>query len=1380
MKKKLWYLVPVSIVSATTITMVASSSVDKQVYLNNSLAQIDSSYQLNNPKKYYAQEWMSEIPDNRSIFSLSIPGTHDSAMYNGTGIAYTFASNYAKTQYFDFANQLNLGIRAFDLRVNNEGWLVHGATYSRQKLDEAMNSFSHFLSEHPSEFLVIRIKDENFNVNNSRYATSANNNYQNVLQKFNNYLYNPEGKSFSDLKNDKGFKIKEFRGKMVILNHWHHKVNNTPNGGFMFRSVSYDSIIQDRYDGINSIDEKVSLIRDMMHKASSINRDEDVFYINFTSMASGWRPFKSSREVNKKINELLIKENTLHNLGIVYMDFPGPSLIQSVYKNNFYYSKDELEKGLLEKNIKDLNISQVYNDDNRIVLKTTNNPSDYQNLFLELYKDGNLVKNEKIPSNFNETEYIISLDNDQQLDSAHHWSLKSYRKTENNVWYPQQIYNELNIENINIQIHPIVIEQQKLINDIKKYQSYYKVQYPDIYTFLETQFINYLKNIDRHKPETFSNFNNLKNYWKTISNNLYRLYELMNKFNDSFYNLNNLNLEKFLNSSNVIFVIKLKTEIYKRIKSIFLSKNSYLIDDNELNNLVKEVSQKNSIINHLTSMIFDIENLNLNEDIDNFKNIYPNFDFAKNNFIQQVKSQTNEVNIILEKLFQKSTNTSVFQENYSIINNYIDALKSTKSKIKNATKFISELNSFFSNENYLYLLPFYKQDIINSLNQLTFESNPIIQNAHTFDEDYKKIKSTIEKSEPFLSMYKNHLFQSANLQNYKILINEIQKTLNEKDPKSLTLKFIQEKNVEIQKLQNIILSNESEFDKNREKIDNNVVISKTQKNFLIQQLENLLNLKTENIQLLIDKLKDFEDWYKQFNELSFLNDTQKSFYLEKLKQYTDLFSIQNNFKTWADLNEKMQELSELTKQLENYNTFNGFLILDQQKREESSDFIDKVLENWKISNWDLNNISLKIKQLKDYLDLFKKLPSIKNAKLKLENIENLYDFERNILLDDLDKVYNFGALDNWYKKLENAEKNSWKIRDTQDFEHLTPSQALSVQETLANSTSFDEYKKMRDNYLEFDKLKSRGDIFVKSLNNLKNMPFYINNFLESKTNIIKELEKLKEMLVQDLDFNAVTKQLELTKKRYEELKQSSNKYHQNELIKEAVNTYDNTYKEVLNFQKILQDKIYEGLVNKINNYLKDNFLNPKNNDINFIKEKIINLEKKYAEWKNDKIKLNQQYNDEQKNKKDIEIFNAYAKKFKFTLSDEVYNSSPSSVATKDLNPNQYDDTYKIVNLTLIPNDKIKILKLNYEIRKNELIYFKQQIFDGFISKDETQTETINKTIVPLMSSKEHNTSTSLSNKYLWFLVFPIIGTIILVIILIYKKIIIKNKRKLNS
>lgn len=145
--------------------------------------------------------WMSAIPDNRSVASLSIPGTHDSGTIPTTCITMkeiTDALNFACCQSMPLSKQLESAIRYFDIRVrylspeptvgtiiqqkfdpfgilgkfgvpevpmNPLGiiadglYIAHGPYYF-QTLESAFDEFYSFLDRNPTEGILVQIKRE--------------------------------------------------------------------------------------------------------------------------------------------------------------------------------------------------------------------------------------------------------------------------------------------------------------------------------------------------------------------------------------------------------------------------------------------------------------------------------------------------------------------------------------------------------------------------------------------------------------------------------------------------------------------------------------------------------------------------------------------------------------------------------------------------------------------------------------------------------------------------------------------------------------------------------------------------------------------------------------------------------------------------------------------------------------------------------------------------------------------------------------------------------------------------------------------------------------------------------------------------------------------
>lgn len=114
-------------------------------------------------------DWMSELPDDALLSSLSLPGTHDTGAYN-------FGGETTETQGMNVDEQLKAGIRAWDVRLGvshlNLGvqckgpdlWTFHGISCQFEKFTDILARAEIFLDEHPSETIVMRVRQENGNI----------------------------------------------------------------------------------------------------------------------------------------------------------------------------------------------------------------------------------------------------------------------------------------------------------------------------------------------------------------------------------------------------------------------------------------------------------------------------------------------------------------------------------------------------------------------------------------------------------------------------------------------------------------------------------------------------------------------------------------------------------------------------------------------------------------------------------------------------------------------------------------------------------------------------------------------------------------------------------------------------------------------------------------------------------------------------------------------------------------------------------------------------------------------------------------------------------------------------------------------------------------
>ena len=101
-------------------------------------------------------EWMKRIDGKKRMCKLSIPATHDSGALEG--------GKLLQTQDVSLEEQLNIGIRGFDIRLkaeDDELRVYHGT--ARQSITwekDVLLLFLDFLKKHPSETLVVSVKCE--------------------------------------------------------------------------------------------------------------------------------------------------------------------------------------------------------------------------------------------------------------------------------------------------------------------------------------------------------------------------------------------------------------------------------------------------------------------------------------------------------------------------------------------------------------------------------------------------------------------------------------------------------------------------------------------------------------------------------------------------------------------------------------------------------------------------------------------------------------------------------------------------------------------------------------------------------------------------------------------------------------------------------------------------------------------------------------------------------------------------------------------------------------------------------------------------------------------------------------------------------------------
>lgn len=129
---------------------------DEEARVETSLWQKTETDALLSKPRNNTLDWMGLLDDGTPLPSITIPGTHDSS-------AFTVSWPFVRTQNLDFLQQLDAGIRYFDLRCatrDNVVEMVHGPTYLGLTLESVFETMYTWLGNHPSEALVVQIKKD--------------------------------------------------------------------------------------------------------------------------------------------------------------------------------------------------------------------------------------------------------------------------------------------------------------------------------------------------------------------------------------------------------------------------------------------------------------------------------------------------------------------------------------------------------------------------------------------------------------------------------------------------------------------------------------------------------------------------------------------------------------------------------------------------------------------------------------------------------------------------------------------------------------------------------------------------------------------------------------------------------------------------------------------------------------------------------------------------------------------------------------------------------------------------------------------------------------------------------------------------------------------
>jgi uncharacterized protein (TIGR02145 family) len=280
------------------------------------------------PLPYTNADWMSQIDDSRYLYELSITGTHDAAADEHTSQQSWADDPFVVCQDYYISNQMLLGVRWFDIRLDLSGNVLtahHSSYYLHKNFNDLLTAGLDFLQQHPTETIIYMIKQEHSSASDNDFAQAVY-----------DYLKARSSDLSKFYMSHAMPMLGKVRGKLMIVSRY-----QPSNGDICGMSINWDDNtsgenvdnfdyplwVQDHYS-LNSVswDTKSNQIRSGISFAQ--NSGNKRLYLNFTSGeadASGITIWEVAANVNQNIVYYLGDHTDWLHCGVLFVNFAGGS-----------------------------------------------------------------------------------------------------------------------------------------------------------------------------------------------------------------------------------------------------------------------------------------------------------------------------------------------------------------------------------------------------------------------------------------------------------------------------------------------------------------------------------------------------------------------------------------------------------------------------------------------------------------------------------------------------------------------------------------------------------------------------------------------------------------------------------------------------------------------------------------------------------------------------------------------------------------------------------------------------------------------------------------------------------------------------------------------
>jgi hypothetical protein len=283
--------------------------------------------------------WMANLKDDVLINEIVMPGSHDAGSYKMVWLG--------ETQQFTIDEQLQMGVRYFDIRVNKkeDKYVIFHSIINGVEFLPILDSIKTFITKNPTETLLLDFQ---------HFEGNSQTDVYNFITEYlyNNNLLVVNDTDLSDLEFISNLKIKDARGKCIIF--WGDRSSDLSNYTFLRNNdgcsrsdMSLNSYYISDYH-YNDFDYLVEVaypiyFENIKNKISNESKGIFVLQAQLTDGNLIFGPYSKEKTNDKRISEVIIsfKDSTdLKYLNVIMRDFLDINKCEEIinlnnYKGNF-------------------------------------------------------------------------------------------------------------------------------------------------------------------------------------------------------------------------------------------------------------------------------------------------------------------------------------------------------------------------------------------------------------------------------------------------------------------------------------------------------------------------------------------------------------------------------------------------------------------------------------------------------------------------------------------------------------------------------------------------------------------------------------------------------------------------------------------------------------------------------------------------------------------------------------------------------------------------------------------------------------------------------------------------------------------------------------